>query len=412
MQIVHTTLTFVVLLSLSWLISEKRKQVNIKLIALGVFWQVIFALVLLKVPAVTDGLMYINRGLQVIAESTTKATAVVFGNLAAPSESSKIGFILALQGLPILIVISALSSLLIYLRILPTIINLLSIFFRKTLSIGGTMGVAVSANIFTGMSETPLIITPYLSHLTRSELFSLMVCGTSCIASSVMVLLSMIIQPIVPNAIVHIISAVLLSIPGALTVSRIMVPESQKSSYTEGTHADFSECNSMIDAIFSGIISGAKVVVVIVAMLIGFVALIDVLNQLLGLLPDVGGMPISLQRILGLIMWPISWLIGIPMKEAGIVSTLLGTKIAFNEIIAFQEMANIGANLSEHTKIMTIYAICSFANLGSIGIMVGVYEALVPHRRAEVMSLGVKSVIAGTITNLLNASLVGAFLLC
>ena len=147
-------------------------------------------------------------------------------------------------------------------------------------------------------------------------------------------------------------------------------------------------------------------------MLIGFVALIDVLNQLLGLLPDVGGMPISLQRILGLIMWPISWLIGIPMKEAGIVSTLLGTKIAFNEIIAFQEMANIGANLSEHTKIMTIYAICSFANLGSIGIMVGVYEALVPHRRAEVMSLGVKSVIAGTITNLLNASLVGAFLLC
>ncbi len=412
MQIIHTLITFIVLLGLSWLISEKRKQVNIKLIALGILWQIIFALILLKVPAVTDGLMYINRGLQVIAESTTKASAVVFGNLAAPSENSKIGFILALQGLPILIVISALSSLLIYLRILPAIINLLSIFFRKTLSIGGTMGVAVSANIFTGMSETPLIITPYLSHLTRSELFSLMVCGTSCIASSVMVLLSMIIQPIVPNAIVHIISAVLLSIPGALTVSRIMVPESKKESYTEGTHADFSECNSMIDAIFSGIISGAKVVIMIVAMLIGFVALIDVLNQLLSLFPDIGGMPISLQRILGLIMLPISWLIGIPVNEAQIVSTLLGTKIAFNEIIAFQEMVNIGSSLSENTKIMTIYAICSFANLGSIGIMVGIYEALVPHRRAEVMSLGVRSVIAGTITNLLNASLVGAFLLC
>lgn len=406
----QSIISFLVFYIVAFLLSEDRKSVNWRLVLLGVFWHLVFAVLIFKVPAIITAFSKVDHALQVLTSATVKATAFVFGGLADYANTkNNLGFILALQGFPVLIVLSALSSLLIYLKILPFIIKIFSFFFRKTLCVGGTLGVAVSANVFTGMSETPLVITPYLKRLTHSELFSLMVCGTSCISSSVMVLLSVIIGDVLPMSITHIISAVLISIPCALTISRIMVPETS-SSLTEGEDADFSEDGNMMEAIFKGVMGGARVLITVIAMLIGFIALIDILNQILGLLPEVHGYPISLQRIIGVIMSPVSWLIGIPAEEMHTAGTLIGSKIIFNEVIALQEFVNLSHLLSAKSKIIMIYALCSFANISSIGVMIGVYNSLVPERRLEVARFGLKSVIAGNLANFLTATLVGVLL--
>jgi len=277
--------------------------------------------------------------------------------------------------------------------------------FRKTLFIGGTLGMAMAVNVFTGMSETPLIVRSYLKRLTHSELFSLMVCGTACAASSVMVIYEVILNSIMLGTIVHIISAVLISIPGALAMARIIVPETGK--ITEGDDADFTRSSSALDAISSGIMDGAKVMISIIAMLIGFVALVALINQFLGVFPDINNAPITMQRILGVALSPVAWIIGFPASEMHAVGSLLGTKMIFNEILAYQEFVKMSAILSEKSKIMMVYVLCSFANIGSIGIMIGIYTSLVPERKVEVIKLGVKAIIAGSLANYITASIVG-----
>ncbi len=409
-NLLELLLRFLVFYAIAYLFSSNRKLVSFKLLLLGVFWQIVFAMILLKIPAITFMFQKVNDGLQVITSSTAKGVAFCFGGLASPPASSGLGFILAFQGFPVLIVISALSSLLIYWRILPTIIKILSIFYRKAFCIGGTLGIAVSANMFTGMSETPLVIKPYLSKLNHSELFTLMVCGTSGIASSVIALYSSIVGAIVPNALSHIISAILINIPAALTLARIMVPPTEKAHLTEGDDIGLVTAKSTLDAIYTGIMDGAKVIITIIAMIIGFISLVDITNQILTLLPSVEGEALSMQRMLGWLMSPVAMLIGIPWEEARTAGSIIGAKIIMNEVIGFQELVSSAAILSDSTKIIMIYAICGFANLGSVGIMIGIYGALVPERRQEVISLGMRSILAGAIANCLTATLVGVVL--
>jgi CNT family concentrative nucleoside transporter len=235
-----------------------------------------------------------------------------------------------------------------------------------------------------------------------------MVCGTSCVAASVMILYGIILKPIVADSIKHIISAVLISIPGALAISRIMVPETKK--FTEGDDIDLAKYKGALDAISGGILDGAKVAINVIAMLIGFVALVEVFNQLLSLLPNIGGHDITMQRILGLLLAPVTWIIGIPTKEIFTAGSLLGTKIVLNEIIAFNQLVNVAIDFSDKSKLMMIYVLCSFANIGSIGVMMGVYNALVPERKQEIITLSFKSIIAGTLANLITASIVGVML--
>lgn len=401
-------LTILIFGFVALLLSQDKKKVNWKIVGLCFFWQVVFAILLFKIPAITLAFFYINLGLNTINDATTVAMKFVFGGLAIPNHESGLGFILALQGFPVLIVIAALSALLTYLKILPAIINAFSFIFRRIFSIGGTLGVAVSANVFTGMSETPLVIRPYLKRLSHSELFSLMVCGTSCVAASVMILYSIILKPVAVDSIKHIISAVLISIPGALAISRIMVPETKK--FTEGDDIDLSKYKGVLDAISVGILDGAKVAISVVAMLIGFLALVEIFNHLLSLLPSIDGHAITMQRILGFLLAPITWIIGFPVQEIIITGSLLGTKIILNEIVAFQELVNVASELSAKSRIMVIYLLCSFANLGSIGVMMGVYNALVPERRQEIIDLSFRSIIAGTLANLITTSIVGVLL--
>ena len=406
MQYLHCVLTILLVLLASFLLSNDKKNINIRTIFLGILLQFIFAVILLKIPAITTLFVGFNHVLDAIAKSTTHAANFVFGGLANPPEKSGLGYILAFQGFPVLITISALSAVLTYWKVLPFIINGFSIVFKRILSIGGTLGFAVSANMFSGMSETPLVINAYLKRLTRSEIFSLMVCGTSAVASSVMILYSMILKPIVENPLGHIITSVLISIPASLTISRIIVPEVAKVS--EGKDANYSQAKNTLDALYTGIIDGGKVIITIIAMLIGFVALVDVANQTISALNPTE-YNITVQKLLGWIMYPIAWIIGIPSNEAQIAGSLLGTKLVLNEIIAFQELVRIGAELTYKTKVMMLYALCSFANFGSIGIMIGVYGTLIPERKSEVIKLGFKAIIAGTLVNLSIASMIGIF---
>ena len=407
MQYFHCILTISLTLLIAFLISKDRKKIKYKTVALGLFFQLLFAVILFKIPAISNIFFGFNTVLEAISKSTTHATTFVFGGLANPPEQSGLGYILAFQGFPVLITISALSSVLTYWKILPFIINIFSMIFRKILNIGGTLGFAVSANIFSGMSETPLVINTYLKRLTHSEIFSLMVCGTSAVASSVMVVYSMILKPIAENPLGHIITSVLISIPASLVISRIMIPETDEVS--EGKDSNYSQAKNTLDALYTGIIDGGKVIVTILAMLIGFIALIDLLNQII-IAINPTEYDITIQKVLGWIMYPVAWIIGIPSNEAGIAGSLLGTKLILNEIISFQELVRISAELSFKTKIMMIYALCSFANLGSIGVMIGVYGTLIPERKSEVIKLGFKAILAGTLVNLSIASIIGALI--
>ncbi|MGJ3495129.1 Nucleoside permease NupX [Piscirickettsia salmonis] len=401
----HGVLGLIVFYLLAWGLSENRKHVSLKLILLGLFWQFVFALILLKVPVITEIFQWVNQGVIAVTAATQQAVGFMFGGLASPSAESHLGFILALQALPVLIVISALSALLFHWRILPLIIRVFSWVFQKTMRIGGTLGIAAAANVFIGMNESPLVIRPYLTRLTHSELFSLMVCGMAGVAGTVMVLYASIVGPIIPNVIGHVIMAVLISVPAALTVSRVMVPETEVVSV--GGQAEFAKAASTLDAISVGIMDGAKVLVTVVAMLIGFLALIYLLNMALALLPYVDGQALSLQRVLGWLMSPIAWLMGVPWQEAQVAGSLLGTKMILNEVVAYGEFVHVSSLLSEKVQLMMLYALCGFANLGSIGIMIGIYGALIPERRQEVTRLGVRAVIAGTLSTCMTGTIVG-----
>lgn len=407
MQYFHCVLTIFLTLFTAFLLSNDKKNINYRIIAIGLFFQLVFAITLFKIPTISNIFFGFNKILEAIAQSTSKATSFVFGGLANPPEESGFGYILAFQGFPVLITISALSSILTYWRILPFVINIFSMIFKRILNIGGTLGFAISANIFSGMSETPLVINTYLKRLTHSEIFSLMVCGTSAVASSVMVLYSMILKPITDNPLGHIITSVLITIPASLVISRIIIPET--SEISEGKDSNYSQAKNTLDALYTGIIDGGKVIITILAMLIGFIALIDLVNQFI-IAVNPTDYDITIQKILGWIMYPVAWMIGIPSNEAAAAGSLLGTKIILNEIISFQELVKISSELSFKTKIMMIYALCSFANLGSIGVMIGIYGTLIPERKTEVIKLGFKAIIAGMLVNLSIASIIGALI--
>lgn len=401
----HGVASILVAYLLAFLVSDNKKKISWKVLCYGILCQLLLAYLVLKVPIIISSIKFINKGMYGISESTDKAMAFCFGGLANPSAESGLGFMLAFKGLPVIITVSAISALLTYLRILPFIIKMLSIFFRKTLLIGGALGIGAAANIFVGMSETPLVMRSYLKNFSRSEIFSLMVLGTTGIASSMMVVYTIIVDSVIQNSMYHIVSSVIIGIPGALTISRVIVPET-RDHLTEGEDVDFGSEKTLIGAICTGVIEGAKILVIILAMLVGFVALVDLLNKILALV-TIGDMPLSMQLILGWLISPLAWLIGVPWTEAQIAGSLLGTKIIFNEVIGFQELVKVGADLSERTKVILIYAICGFANVSSVGMMIGIYKSLVPERIDEVAKFGLRALLAGMLANCMSAAIAG-----
>ena len=397
--------------AIAWLLTENRARVRWPGVAGGVAMQLGLALLLLKFPLFNDLFRVLNR-LVLLLETATKAgTGFVFGYLGGgplpfTSASPGGGFILAFQALPLVLLVSALSALLYYWRILPWVVRGFSEVLRKFLGIGGALGLGATMNIFVGMVEAPLLIRPYLKEMTRSELFGVMVCGMATIAGTMMVLYAGIVGSVVPDAMGHILSASIISAPAALTVALLMVPET--GSATAGERMPPSSASSSMDAVTQGTADGLQLLLHIVAMLVVLVALVALGNQLLALLPEVGGQALTLQKILGWIMAPIAWLMGIPWAEAPTAGALLGVKTILNEFLAYLEMTQLpeGA-LSDRSRLIMTYALCGFANLGSLGIMIGGMGNMVPERRQEIIALGPKSVLAGTLATCMTGAVVG-----
>ena len=413
MDAIHALAGVAALIFLCWAFSENRRGVDWRLVAAGVALQVILAGLLLRVTWLRELVFSLNTALQALERATQAGTTFVFGYLAGgPPPYAQVdpaaSFVLAFRALPLLIVVSALSALLFHWRILPVVVRAFGWLLEKSMGVGGAVGLSAAANVFVGMVEAPLVIKPYLARLTRGELFIVMVCGMATIAGTVMALYGAILGPVVPEAIGHIFVASIVATPAAITVAALMVP----GEMTRGRAVEIErQDSSAMDAITRGTAEGVAFVIQIVAMLIVLIALVYVVNGLLGLLPLVGGAPLTLQRILGWIFSPLAWAAGVPWSEAQAAGGLLGTKTALNEFIAYLELARLPPEaLSPRSKLLMTYALCGFANFGSLGILIGGMGAMVPERRGEIVQLGMKSILAGTLATCMTAAVVGLFI--
>ena len=405
----HSIAGMMGLLLLAWLASEARNRVPWRVVVSGLLLLFILALALLKIPAVKDFFALLNDGLGALERATQAGTSFVFGYLGgapAPFQESGPGstFILAFRALPLALVISALTSVLFYWRVLPAMVRLFSWMLKKTMGVGGVVGLSTAANVFVGMVEAPMFVRPYLARVSRSELFIIMVGGMASIAGTVLVLYAQFLRDVVPDALAHLLIASILSAPASILVAVIMVPP------VEGVTADEvvleGDASSTMDALTRGTLAGVELLINVVAMLLVLVALVTLVNVLLGLLPGPGDETLSMQGILGWFLAPLAWLAGIPWDEARAAGALLGTKTVLNEFIAYLDLAK-ATELSERSRLIMTYALCGFANFGSLGIMIGGLGTMAPARRDEIVQLGMKSIAAGTLTTCLIGAVVG-----
>jgi len=410
-MILQSLLGLAAFTGIAWLISENRNRVRFKLVLTGIVIQLIIGIILLKIPLFREFFLALNRLVLILEGSTREGTSFVFGylgggNLPFPEKFPGAGFILAFQALPLVLVMSALTALLFHWKILPMIVKLFSLALQKTMGIGGAEGLGISANVFVGMVESPLFIRPYLNAMTRSEIFSLMTCGMATIAGTVMVLYASILKDVLPNVMGHILTASIISVPAAVTIAKIMIPETEPP--TVGQEATYEKSLNAMDAVTKGTIQGVHLLINIIAMLVVIIALVHLVNLILGFFPDLGGKPLTLQRILGVMMAPVTWLMGIPWNESVAAGALLGTKTILNEFIAYLDMSQLAPGvLSNKSLLIMTYALCGFANPGSLGIMIGGLGTMAPQRRDEIVALGLRSIVAGTLATCMTGAVVG-----
>jgi CNT family concentrative nucleoside transporter len=373
---------FVALHALAWCLSERRGAIAWRPVIAGMALTFGLAVVFLKLPFFADVFLWLNRAVGALDRATQAGTSFVFGYLGGaplpfeekPQVSS---FVLAFRALPLVLVISALSALLYYWRVLPWLVRGFSWLLVRTMRVGGAVGLSAAANVFVGMVEAPLVVRPYIAAMSRSELFVTMSCGMATIAGTVMVLYATFLAHAVPDALAHILVASIVATPAAIAVALLMVPP-EPGEAAGGTDARLvpSEATGSMDAITRGTMDGVQLLVNIVAMLLVFVALVNLANAALSLLPVAG--------------------------------QLLGTKTVLNELIAYLELAALpdGA-LSPRSRLIMTYALCGFANLGSLGIMIGGLATMAPERRGDIVRLGAKTLVSGTLATLIAASIVG-----
>lgn len=412
MQALHALAGIGLLLALAWAASEDRRGVRWRVVASGIALTVTLAALLLAVPWLKGAVFSLNVGLEALERATQAGTSFVFGYLAGGptpfvESNPSASFVLAFRALPLVLVVSALSALLFHWRVLPVVVKAFAWVLNKTMGLGGAVGVSSAVNVFVGMVEAPLVVKPYLAALSRSELFMVMVCGMATIAGTVLAVYGAVLAPVVPDAIGHIIVASFVATPAAIVVSALMVPgEMSREDAVEIPRQDATA----MDAVARGTVEGAQLLVQIVAMLIVFVALVHLANAALGLLPAAGGEPLTLQRMLGWVFAPLAWTAGVPWAEAQAGGALLGTKTILNEFVAYLDLAKMPAEaMGARSRLLMTYALCGFANFGSLGILIGGMGAMVPERRGEIVALGMKSIVAGTLATCLTAAVVGLF---
>ena len=397
------------LIVFAWLCSERRDQIDVPFLGIGLFAQFSLAFLFFQVPLISDILMSLNFIIAAIEAATLEGTRFLFGYLGGGSEPFEVSeggylYLFAFRVLPNVIVFCVLIAVLWYWKILPKVVTGFGFLLRRVFKVSGAVGTSAAATLFLGMVETPMIIRAYLTKLTRSEFFTVMTCGMSTVAGSVMIIYANTLSDIIPGAIGHIVVGSVLNIVGAIYVSRIIVPED--STPTSSDKFEDLGYSSTMDAITRGTQDGLKLALNIGGMLLVIISLVALVNGVLGLL-EISGEPLSLQRMLGWLFSPLAWLIGVPWSEAHLAGNLMGSKIVLNEMIAFIELAALGNDLSENSRLVLLYALCGFANFGSLGILIGGLSTLVPERKTDYLSLAPKSLISGNVVTFITASLVG-----
>ncbi|THD62207.1 nucleoside transporter C-terminal domain-containing protein [Phenylobacterium sp.] len=402
-------------IGICWALSENRRAFPWKLAIGAVLVQAALVLALFGVAPLRAGLVGVGHAVDGLAASTQAGVAFVFGFLAGtpdqPYALTNPGglFILAFRVLPVILVVCALAALLWHWRILKWITQGFGLLFEKTMGLRGPPALATAATVFMGQVEGPIFIRSYLPRLSRSELFMLLGVGMSCVSGSTMVAYATILKDVLPNAASHVLTASIISAPAGVLLARILVPRQPQDEVSEPLSEEEDKVyESSIDALIKGTSDGLSIVLNVAATLIVFVALVAMLNGLLGLAGSVGGAPISVERMLGVIFAPLAWALGIRWADAPTAGSLLGVKLVLTEFTAFIRLGTLPAGtIDERTRVIMTYALCGFANIASVGINVAGYSVLVPERRAEIMGMVWKAMMAGFLATCLTASVVG-----
>ena len=414
MEYLQPTIGFFSLLFLGAMFSENIKAIKLKYVVSGVLIQLILAILLLRVDLVGSFFEYLSDGVMVLKAANDYGTGFVFGYLAdgapnAPFDITNPGgtFIFAFGGLTLIILMSAISALLWHWRIIPIIVNALSVLFKKPLNVGGPIGLGATANVFLGQVEAPLLVRPYLSSMTRHELLILMTVGMSTIAGSVMVVYTTMLTPIYGSGLIgHFLTASLISVPAGIMFANMMIPSEVKTDFPEGDSSKMY--TSTVDALTQGTKNGLEIFLSVIAMLIVVMALVFLVNSILGIFPDFNGSAITIERILGFIFAPLAWFMGIPWEESLMAGQLLGVKTALNEFVAYLYLSDSETyNLSEKSRLIMLYALCGFANFSSVGILLSGMSAMVPERRDDLISVTGKALWAALLASCMTGFIVG-----
>ena len=417
LNLIQIVIGFIGLILIAIPFSNNKSSINIKHIFAAIILQIILAFALIKIPFIVQIFAYLSEGVTALQTATQEGAEFVFGYLSnsssSPFENSGTGnsMIFAFQILPLIIVISALSALLWFWNILPLIIRAISKVFEKLFNIGGPIGLGATANIIMGQVEAPLLVKPYLSRMTEKELLILMTAGMSTVSGSIMIALVSMLAPQFPdiNLIQHLVSASILSIPAAIMYANIMIPSNEVTNFDGASVPKVYE--SSMDAITRGTKDGLDICLNVAAILIAFIALVSLLNSILGICGGwIGISDLSLQLILGYIFFPIVWLMGVPLSETLASAELLGLKTALNEFVAYGALANIEPGiLSERSKLITLYALCGFANFSSVGILVSGISAMAPERKNDLIKVSLKALIGATLASCMTGLVIGIF---
>ena len=414
MEYLQPTIGFFALLFLGAIFSENIKAIKLKYIVSGVLIQLVLALLLLRVDLVGSFFEYLSDGVMVLKAANDYGTGFVFGYLAdgapnAPFDITNPGgtFIFAFGGLTLIILMSAISALLWHWRIIPVIVNALSVLFKKPLNVGGPIGLGATANVFLGQVEAPLLVRPYLSSMTRHELLILMTVGMSTIAGSVMVVYTTMLTPIYGFGLIgHFLTASLISVPAGIMFANMMIPSEVKTDFPEGDSSKMY--TSTVDALTQGTKNGLEIFLSVIAMLIVVMALVFLVNSILRVFPDINGSQITIERILGFIFAPLAWFMGIPWEESLMAGQLLGVKTALNEFVAYLYLSDSETyNLSDKSRLIMLYALCGFANFSSVGILLSGMSAMIPERRDDLISVTGKALWAALLASCMTGFIVG-----
>jgi CNT family concentrative nucleoside transporter len=407
----QSALGICVLIATAWVLSEDRRVFNWRMVAGTLLLQAALALLLLKLPMIRDALFQLNGLTSALSTATGAGTSFIFGYIGGgpapftvthPANMINLAFGI----LPLVMVIGALSAILWHWRILPIIVHGMAIVLRRSLGLGGAVGLSAAATVFLGNIEGQLVIRPYLARLTRTELFILMTVGLSVIAGTVFVLYATILRDVLPGALGHLLVASLMSLPAGVLMARTMVPGPAETDLTE--RQESVHYRSTMDAMAQGTEDGLKIYLQILAMLIVTTSLMALANGILGHLPLIGGAPLTLERILGWLFAPFVWLLGVPWSQAGAAGGLMGIKVILTELVAYLRLAALPAgSLDPRSTQILVYAMCGFANFASVGILIAGMSALIPERRDEVVSLALRALVAGTMASGLSGAVIG-----